>query len=306
VRPSNFQANLWQTATVFTAYRFIIKGLPKLQGTRHILIHVACWGFPVLLTTLQTLVSPGAFHGDLFESELRGIGWCGVSSERRITKAVFVNIPQMISVSFYAQFYFYIHQKVDPEITQGFEQTAKLSTSQNARLLSLEEARKEIYIQDTAKQLRLQMSAYMLSFLTNTVVSLIGDNLTDPDTGASDLNLLVQTGVVTCQGLLMSLVYGRAVNKPLLTAYWDTAEDLIAMCSEQKAIALASKRARIKEKRAIKLQNSRRRKRQKPSILSNLVNCAVIFYQTFLLYPVAIWVPAPTTLSVVYDSSCLP
>jgi hypothetical protein len=57
-----------------------------------------------------------------------------------------------------------------------FESTAKLSTSKNAKLMSLEEARRDAYVQETAKQLRLQMSAYMLSFLTNTILSLVGDS----------------------------------------------------------------------------------------------------------------------------------
>ena len=244
--------------TVYTAYNFIILGRPKLQGVKAIMVrvaealefrvgfqcgcaavwlqvHVICWGFPLALTTLQTIIAPDAFHTDLFESELRGIGWCGVDSTRRIIKAVFVNTPQLISVSAYAQFYYYIHQKVDPQVDELFESTAKLSTSKNAKLMSLEAARKEAYIQETALQLRLQMSAYMLSFLTNTVVALVGDNLADPATGASDANLILQTGVVTVQGLLVGIVYSRSAGKSLLTTYFDTAGDLMAMVSEQAA-----------------------------------------------------------------------
>ena len=281
-----YQANLWQTMTVFTAYRFIIQGQHSLQGAKKVGVHVFCWGFPVLLTLVQTIVAPDAWHTDLFDSELRGIGWCGVDSEKRVIKAIFVNTPQMISVSAYAQFYYYIHQKVDPEQSFGFETTAKLSTSKNAKLLSMEEARRENYIQETARQLRLQMSAYMLSFLTNTVVSMVGDNLTNPDTGSSDANLLLQTGVVTCQGLLMAVVYARTSNKPLLTAYWDTAEDLIAIFDEKKGAALARKREIVREKKARKLEESRRRKIKKPSFVGALQNYALMFYQSILLYPV--------------------
>ena len=287
------QTNLWQTMTVYTAYNFIILGRPRLQGGKAIMVHVVCWGLPLLLTTLQTTVAPGAFHEDLFESELRGIGWCGVDSQRRIVKAVFVNTPQLISVSAYAQFYYYIHQKVDPEIDVMFESTAKLSTSKNAKLMSLEEARKDAYVQETAKQLRLQMSAYMLSFLTNTILSLVGDNLSDPSSGASDANLLLQTGVVSCQGFLMAIVYARTSNKSLLTAYFDTAGDLMAMCSEEAAKKLTLKRALAKEAKARQLEARRRTKLTKPSVLANIQNVAVIFYQTVLLYPVSVWVWVP-------------
>jgi hypothetical protein len=58
---------------------------------------------PILLTTTLTLIDDTVWHKDLFDSELRGIGWCGVDSERRILKAVFVNTPQLIAVSAYAQ-----------------------------------------------------------------------------------------------------------------------------------------------------------------------------------------------------------
>jgi hypothetical protein len=256
-------------------------------------VHVFCWGFPLLWTTLQTVVSPGAFHEDLFESELRGIGWCGVDSTRRITKAVFVNTPQLISVSAYAQFYYYIHQKVDPEVDELFESTAKLSTSKNAKLMSLEAARKEAYIQETAMQLRLQMSAYMLSFLTNTVLSLVGDNLSDPAAGASNSNLIMQTGVVTCQGLLVGIVYARSASKSLLTAYFDTAGDLMATVSEQAAKDLMQKRALAKEAKARQLEARRRTKLTKPSAFATIQNVLTIFYQTILLYPVSVWVWVP-------------
>eukprot|EP01043_Picozoa_sp_COSAG02_P042055 COSAG02_NODE_3541_length_6588_cov_11.433349_5_plen_1037_part_01 len=288
-----YQTNLWQTMTVYTAYNFIILGRPKLQGFKAMMVHVICWGFPLLWTTLQTLVAPDAFHTDLFESELRGIGWCGVDSTRRIVKAVFVNTPQLISVSAYAQFYYYIHQKVDPEVDELFESTAKLSTSKNAKLMSLEAARKEAYIQETALQLRLQMSAYMLSFLTNTVIALVGDNLADPATGASDANLILQTGVVTVQGFLVGVVYARSAGKSLLTSYFDTAGDLMAMLSEQAAKDMMQKRALAKEAKARKLEAARRKKLTKPTAFKAVQNIFAIFYQTILLYPVSVWVWVP-------------
>lgn len=291
-----FQVNLWQMATVFSAYRFIIKGRSPLKGGKKVVLHAICWGLPIILVVIQALLEPDAYYQDLFRSELRGIGWCGVDSSHRVVKAIFVNLPHLCGVSFYAQYYFYIHQRVDPEVTVGFETTAKLSTSRNARLLSVEEARIENYVQETAQYLRLNMSVYMLSFMTHTVVSLITDNLTDPNVGASDSTLLLQTGVVSCQGLYLAAVYARTASKSTVTAYWDTIERLISMCNERTRAKLAEKRKQVREQRLRKLQGLRKRRMSKPTLLNMLENCCTIFYQCVILYPVAVWVWVPMSL----------
>jgi hypothetical protein len=187
------------------------------------------------------------------------------------------------------QLYYYIHQRVDPEIDEDLEQTAKLSTSANTKLLSLDQLRRETYVQETAAQLRLQMSAYMLSFLTNTLVTLVSDNMFVPGTN-SDSNLLLQTGVVTCQGFLAGIVYARTANKGLLTAYFDTFQDLMAMISEEWARKLKLAQEQRRAKAAERLKE---RKKVDISFAGQLERVFMIFYQSVLLFPVSVWVWVP-------------
>lgn len=290
------QANFWQMITVFSAYRFVIEGRSPMDSQGMAALHAFCWGVPLVLVAIQALLEPDAYYDDLFQSELRGIGWCDVKSSNRAIKAIFGNLPHLIGVSFYAQFYFYIHQKVDPEVIVGFETTAKLSTSKNARLLSVEEARAENYIQATAQHLRLNMSVYMFSFMTHTLVSLINDNLTDPDEGASDATLLLQTGVVSCQGFLLAGVFARTASKSTVTAYWDTIEELIAMFDERSRKKLAEKRDKVRQNKLRNLESLRKRSLSKPTLVSQIQNGLTIAYQCIMVYPVGVWVWVPMSL----------
>ena len=152
---SYLMMNVWQTVTVFTAYNFIVRGKSRLRGSKRIILHIVCWGGPLIWTTILHLIASDAWHQDLFDSELRGIGWRGIQSERRILKAVFINTPQFILVSAYAQFYYYIHQIIDPDVEEDFESTAKISTSKNAKLANLDALRRQAYMSETALTLRL-------------------------------------------------------------------------------------------------------------------------------------------------------
>ena len=289
------QMNMWQTMTVFTAYRFIVTGKPRLRGFNRILVHIVCWGFPFIWTTILNIFFEDAWHEDLFDSELRGIGWCGIKSERRILKALFINTPQFILVSAYAQFYFYIHQIIDPDIEEDFESTAKISTSKNAKLANLDTMRKAAYMSETALSLRLQMSAYMSSFLTNTLITLIGDNLFEPGS-TSDGYLLFQSGVVTCQGFLTAIIYARTANKSIAQAYSDTFQDLMGMFSEEWALKLKLAQERRREMKGKTLRESHSasaRGAGSSTVAQTIQRFLMIFYQSFLLFPVSVWVWVP-------------
>eukprot|EP01052_Picozoa_sp_SAG31_P007928 SAG31_NODE_389_length_16370_cov_4.517915_4_plen_300_part_00 len=201
--------NLWHTMTIITAYRFICLEKGRLIGAARVWVHIVCWGFPIISTVLlsvlydalstKTHIEPSVYHENIFtDPDIRGIGWCGVKSTNRVLKAVFVNSPQLIAVSLYAQYYSYIHDHIDPDPdADPSKVTARVSTSSNAALMGAAELRKVTYNQDLARQLRLYMTAYMMSFLTNTVMQVVGDNLA---IGApSDANLLIQAVVVTPQ-----------------------------------------------------------------------------------------------------------
>eukprot|EP01043_Picozoa_sp_COSAG02_P077503 COSAG02_NODE_16991_length_1037_cov_25.683369_1_plen_206_part_01 len=145
--------NLWHTMTIITAYRFINLGRGRLTGASRFVIHLICWGFPIFSTTTMYMLDNDVFHDDIFqEADMGfGMGWCGVRSDRRVMKAIFVNTPQLMSVSLYAQYYSYIHEKVDPpEDTDPINKSTKLSLSKNAALMGASAKRIADYYQDVA------------------------------------------------------------------------------------------------------------------------------------------------------------
>jgi hypothetical protein len=208
-----------------------------------------------------------------------------VKSTNRILKAVFVNAPQLIAVSLYAQYYSYIHEHIDPdpEADPSKSGTSKLSTSRNASLMGASAARKEAYTQDLALQLRLYMTAYMLSFLTNTVLQGVGDNLA---MGApSDNNLLVQAVVVTPQGFIWALVYMRFAPNSLFSAYLSVAAKFFDSRGNH-SMAEKFKKMRDKSKQTKSTTSE-------PGVIRRFLNGLYLFMQSFLMLPVAIWVWTP-------------
>lgn len=302
--------NMWQTMTVVTAYRGIVLGKGRFTGLQRVLVHVLCWGVPIILTTTLELVHAHRSDSETIENlwmtdfmqpqsrgGLGGIGWCGVHNKHRLYKAIFVNAPQMICVSFYAQFYYYIHQVVDPvpdgEIADMAGAT-QLSSSKNAGLMSAAALRKKAFIENTAQQIRLFMTAYMLSFLTNTLLALISDNMVAGE--ASDRTLLLQTAVVAPQGLLTAIVYMRTANKSLVSAYIDVFNSVVASCSPAAAAKL--RKAKEQARNAREMANKKMLHASEDEdggaltpgkILWGIVNG----FTYFMMLPVAIWVWVP-------------
>lgn len=286
--------NLWHTMTIITAYRFIILSKGKLRGVSRFGVHLVCWGLPIISTTTMFMLDSDVFHTDIFQEEDMGfgVGWCGVRSDKRVLKAIFVNTPQLISVSLYAQYYSYIHEKVDPpDDTDPINRSTKLSLSKNAALMGASAKRIAQYYQDVALQLRLFMTAYMLSFLTNTVIQLVGDNMA---LGApSRANLIAQAIVVTPQGFLWALVYMRTAPNSLFESYCNVG---IKYFESKGNTAMAK---RIKDRRdgrglaqVGELATGAVAKQQpKPKKVCGL--SLGVWFQTFLMLPVGVWVWAP-------------
>ena len=290
--------NLWHTMTVITAYRFICLEQGRLKGQWRAAVHAACWGFPILSTTVMTILytafssdtSPSMFHDDIFEDpDIRGIGWCGVKSSNRFLKALFVNSPQLIAVSLYAQYYSYIHDYIDPDPdADPSNASSRVSTSRNAGLMGAAEVRKTEYNQDLAKQLRMYMTAYMMSFLTNTVLQVIGDNMA---IGApSDANLLLQSIVVTPQGFVWALVYMQTCPNSLFGAYLDVAMNFL---ESKGRTDLVRKIKGIRDKSKQAAESGLSKAGENAGALDKFKNGLVVFMQSFLMLPVAVWVWTP-------------
>jgi hypothetical protein len=283
------QINCWQTMTVLTAYRFVCMGLGKFTGFSRVMVHVCCWGGPIILTTILAVIWPDSWHEDLFESEMRGIGWCGVKSEMRLRKALFVNTPQLVMVSFYAQFYWYIHQEVDPVedgSVEDLSDATKMSTSKNAALMGAAAVRKQKYMEKTALQLRMFMLAYMLSFLTNTLLVIISDNMTAGVPGRA--SLLLQAAVVAPQGVLTGIVYARTAAKSLIAAYVDAIQGFLGKFNPEIANKMKQARAAAIQAR-IKAAQSMQEKATDHSLGEDAWNIV----QGFFLMPVAIYIWTP-------------
>ena len=290
------QMNMWHTMTVVTLYRLCESG--DASGGR-LVTHLCCWGLPVILTTIMVLVSPDNFNTSVWDPELRGIGWCGVRQEFRVIKAIFVNSPQLFTVSFYAQYYYYIHHgHIDPEEggdVTGALGTTKISTSKNIGALGQAELMRKTAMDNAATSLRLYMTIYMMSFLTNTAIGLLTDNMS---TGlSSDGILLMQAALVTPTGFFISLVYMRTA-KPLFTCYMDAWINFRSSGNEDKDEFWKAKRARKAERRQ-KLEAEAeelrlvKRGRSKGDVLTLVTTGVWNFINTILMFVVGIWVWTP-------------
>jgi hypothetical protein len=241
--------NLWQTMTIVTAYRFIILGRGRYKGHQQLIIHLVCWGLPLCITGGMWFIDRDVFHSNIFKEPSMGygIGWCGVRSDRRVLKGLFVNTPQLVCVSFYAQFYSYIHQKIDPpEDLDPLNRKTQVSMSKNAALMGATQRRHALYEQSLAAELRSYMTAYMLSFLTNTVLQVVGDNMAIGP--PKDWNLMLQAAVVTPQGFLIALVYKQTAPNNLATSYLNV---LIEWCARRGKSQAASNLKAFRDSNAI-------------------------------------------------------
>ena len=232
-------------------------------------------------------------------SELNGVGWCSIHSSHRVYKAAFFNLPQLVVVSFYAQYYYYIHQIVDPDKVgdvSGALSATKISTSARAGMMSTAEARRQAAAEKAAEQQRLYMLVYMMSFLVNTLMQLFGDNMVDGN--ISEFNLTIQALLVTPQGLFIGLIYMRT-NKNLISAYLDSFANFLAARNPEKAASWKEKKMKLQMKRekidaalAEKKKNAKTTNRGK-SIVPQMKNILWVTWNVALMVPVAVWVWTP-------------
>jgi hypothetical protein len=245
------------------------------------------------------------FHQELwstddYNSELDGVGWCGVDSRHRVIKAIFLNGPQLILVSFYGQYYYYIHQYVDPakelDVSGALGQT-KITTSRNAGMMSSKQQLRAASIANASQQQRLYMVPYMVSFLLNTLLQLFSDNLSSGP--PSTFNLALQAVTVTPQGFLIGLVYMRS-SKNIFTLYAELIESLLAERSPHKVSKWKEKRYKLQMKRE-KLTAFRKAQTDKMFSagsdhgvsIGGLLQIIWITWNTALFTPLAVWVWTP-------------
>ena len=124
--------NTWHTLTIHSAYQFIVKDQKGFKGAKimgipmSMMSHILCWGVPWLIMGTMSIVgiiwNINVFDQDLpcgadgvecvsaqGFNESAGRGFSGfqctdtIRAENRVVKAVFINTPQLIAVSFYAQ-----------------------------------------------------------------------------------------------------------------------------------------------------------------------------------------------------------
>ena len=298
------QMNMWHTMTVVSLFRLCDTGTSKFMhhstlGMRdRTWQHICCWGIPLAITTIMVLVSPDVFTPTIWAPELRGIGWCGVRQEFRVIKAIFVNSPQLFTVSYYAQYYFYIHHGyVDPEESTdvtGALGTTKISTSKSVGALGREAYLRKQAMDNAAVQQRLYMTIYIMSFLTNTLIALLSDNMSTGNSG--DANLLVQAALVTPSGFFIGLIYMRTA-KPLMTAYMDAWISFQSRRSSGKDEFWKAKRAAKQAKREAlqeEVNVARNEKRgRKQAFCKHFLTGLWNFINTIMMFLVGIWVWTP-------------
>ena len=230
-------------------------------------------------------------------SELNGIGWCSIHSKHRIFKAFFFNLPQLIVVSFYAQYYYYIHQIVDPDKVgdvSGALGATKISTSGRSGMMSTADQLRKEAQEKAAEQQRLYMLVYMMSFLVNTLMQLLGDNMSS--SAMSTSNLTVQALLVTPQGFFVGLIYMRNA-KSLFASYSDALANYLGSKNPDQAAAYKEKRLKMKVKQEEMREKRAARaaafKAGKGSIFPKIKNVLWVGWNVALMLPVAVWVWTP-------------
>eukprot|EP01052_Picozoa_sp_SAG31_P001347 SAG31_NODE_46_length_30980_cov_226.095107_7_plen_1671_part_00 len=293
------QMNLWHTMTVDTLYK-LCEGKGKIEAKKvcglqeRTFVHLVCWCAPVVLTYSMWHLENKVFHEDLWEEDLRGLAWCGVKSENRILKAVFVNAPQLMTVSFYAQFYYYVHHghidpKEDTSVNGALGQTI-ISASSNTALLNMADAQRQQAMQEAAKQQRFYMTIYVMSFLTNTMIGLVSDNM-----GAgppSDWALLAQSALVTPSGFFIALVFSRTA-KSLLGAYYDTWVSFKGRKNLDAAIVWKHKKEAAMKRREMLAERMRDKRARQLSAASSFASAMWMLINASLMFIVGVWVWTP-------------
>ena len=311
------QMNLWHTMTVVTMYRLVETGSPKFKGATFLClrmrdwVHIICWIFPIILASIMVWWEKSPYHEDFTDKitgvvmsgvwnsgadGLRGIGWCQVKSSHMLLKAVFVNAPQLFLVSFYAQYYYYIHhQHIDPladgKVAAALGQT-KINTSKNVGMAAKAAARLKEKQGQAAEQQRLYMTFYIMSFLTNTIYNIISDHMSPVTGPPSDANLATQAIMVTAQGFFIGCVFMRN-SKGLGRAYGDAYIAFRGRNNEDKAAELKEKRFNIQKKREALDARIKEKRGKKSDCVSSFISGVWGLINTILMFIVGIWVWTP-------------
>jgi hypothetical protein len=215
-----FTQMAWQVMATYAAFRYIKRGKLRVVGKWRVIEHLFCWGAPTVLTVSLYLVAPGAFHESL--DELNGIGWCGIRSagKYRMVRVLFVFAPQLLAVNLYAYFYYYVNSICDPPKSTVMKRTVdetRMSTSNNEDLLYSSHQKRWMAMGQAANSIQLYMTAFMLSFLTNTMLTIILDRIR-PEGTWTDLDYIITAAVVTPQQFLYARIYAhRKTGSGLLT-----------------------------------------------------------------------------------------
>lgn len=201
----------WQVMATYASFRYIKSDKMRVRGRARVIEQIFCWCAPTAFTLLLYALEPNAFNKSL--DEVNGIGWCGVRSgdRYRLVKVLFVFVPQLLAVNLYAYFYYYINAVVDPPKEGSMKRTAdetRLSTSNHEDLLNASKEKRVMAMVDAAKSIQLYMTAFMLSFLTNTLLTIIIDRLRD-GTPWSDMDYMICAAVVTPQQFLYARVFSQ-------------------------------------------------------------------------------------------------
>eukprot|EP01043_Picozoa_sp_COSAG02_P025025 COSAG02_NODE_1390_length_12915_cov_6.825531_1_plen_3708_part_00 len=199
----------WQVTATYTAFRFVKLGKLRVRGWWRLGLQVANWFGPLLLTISLFFLKPEAFHESL--DELNGLGWCGVRGDPAFMywKLFFILVPQLTGVSVYAYCFSYIMDVVDPRETTEMRRSAvdsRVTTSHHEDLLYASDAKQAVAIERAADRIKLYLTGFMLSYLTNTLLTIVLERQ-KKDSEWTTFDYLICAAVVTPQQALYARVF---------------------------------------------------------------------------------------------------
>lgn len=199
----------WQVTATYTAFRFVTLDKLRVKGVWRVILHIFNWGGGILITLGLFHLKREAFHESL--DELNGLGWCGVRGDPEFMywKLTFILMPQLIGVSVYAFCFSYIIDVVDPPETTVMRRSAddsRVSTSHHEDLLHASVAKQEVAMARAADRIKLYLTGFMLSYLTNTLLTIFLER-EKRDHEWTTFDYLICAAVVTPQQALYARVY---------------------------------------------------------------------------------------------------
>lgn len=210
----------WQVTATYTAFRFVALDKLRVKGPWRVLLHVFNWGGGFLMTLGLFHLKREAFHESL--DELNGLGWCGVRGDPEFMywKLFFILIPQLIGVSVYAFCFSYIIDVVDPPETTVMRRSAddsRVSTSHHEDLLHASTAKQAVAMARAADRIKLYLTGFMLSYLTNTLLTIFLEREKRDDEWTT-FDYLICAAVVTPQQALYARVFNSGGNSGIVSS----------------------------------------------------------------------------------------